>query len=193
MSPVPPTPGTGPALDRAASPGATGGSASPVSSEAVPDPDLLALPWRLDDFERSLTSLSANTVAAYGRDLGAFVAWAGRGGLDRPGSVTRLALRRYLAHLTTRGYAARSIARKASALRRYFSWCRSVGAIDADPARSLHAPSGDGRLPRVLTTAELDSLLDAPPAAVETDPPHIRIRDDAVMELLYGGGLRVGE
>ncbi|HLX88612.1 MAG TPA: site-specific integrase, partial [Acidimicrobiales bacterium] len=83
--------------------------------------------WDLDDFSRSLTGVSAATVAAYRRDVEAFTEWAGRAGVEAPGAVTRLHLRRYLAHLATRRYAKRYISRKASALRRYFRWCRRTG------------------------------------------------------------------
>jgi len=149
--------------------------------------------WRLAEFAGSLTNLSANTLAAYRSDLEGFVAWAGRAGVDEPAAVDRVLLRRYLAHLTTRRYAARSVARKAAALRRYFGWLRRVGAIPSDPARTLRAPSGEGRLPRVLTNPELEVLLDEPPVRIEGDPVERRLRDDAVLEVLYGCGLRVGE
>ena len=149
--------------------------------------------WRLAEFAASLTNVSPNTVAAYRRDLDGFVTWAGRAGHTDPGSADRLVLRRYLAYLQTRGYAPRSIARKASALRRYFAWLRHLGVIGADPARALRAPSGDSRLPRVLTAPELHVLLDEPPARTDDDPVELRLRDDAVLEVLYGCGVRVGE
>jgi integrase/recombinase XerC len=149
--------------------------------------------WRLPEFTSSLTGVAPATVAAYRSDLEVFVTWAGRAGLEGPEQVTRLVLRRYLAHLTTRRYAKRSIARKASSLRRYFAWLRRTGVIEVDPARSLSAPRGEGRLPRVLSAGELHTVLDDPPAAVDQDPPEIRLRDDAVLELLYGSGLRVSE
>jgi site-specific recombinase XerD len=78
-------------------------------------------------------------------------------------------------------------------LRRYFAWLRHTGAIGTDPARSLRAPTGQGRLPHVLNTSELAVLLDEPPAGVADDPVEVRLRDDAVLEVLYGCGLRVGE
>jgi site-specific recombinase XerD len=149
--------------------------------------------WHVDAFERSLTRAAPATVAAYGTDIAGFVEWAERGGLAGPEDVTRLILRRYLAFLTSRRYAARSVARKASALRRYFGWLRRQGLVAADPARSLRAPTGTGRLPRVLTGGEVSTLLDDPPARVDGDPDWVRLRDDAVLELLYGGGLRVAE
>ena len=149
--------------------------------------------WRLDTFAESLTRASPNTVAAYRGDLEGFVAWAGRAGIEDPAAVDRIALRRYLAYLGTRGFEPRSIARKASSLRRYFAWLRHAGVIETDPARSLRAPAGKGRLPRVLNATELEVLLDDPPARVTDDPPEVRLRDDALVEVLYGCGLRVGE
>jgi site-specific recombinase XerD len=149
--------------------------------------------WPVEPFVASLTAASANTVAAYRRDVEAFVEWAARSGADGPASIDRKALRRYLSYLAAEGYAKRSIARKASALRRWFGWLRGTGRIEVDPSLGLSAPKGDARLPHVLKQDELDALLDQPPATVGADEPPIRARDDAVLELLYGSGLRVGE
>src|SRR4051812_31448869 len=102
-------------------------------------------------------------------------------------------LRRYLAFLTTRRYARRTIARKAAALRRYFHWLARTGAIASNPALRLSAQTGGGRLPEVLSRGDLETLLDAPPARIDDDDEAVRLRDDAVLELLYGSGLRVAE
>jgi site-specific recombinase XerD len=149
--------------------------------------------WGLDGFRRSLTSASAATVDAYCRDLADFVEWAERASLVGPAEIDRKLLRRYLAYLGTRRYARRTIARKASSLRRYFGWLVRSGALAVDPSAGLSAPSGEGRLPRVLKADELRSLLDDPPARIDDDPPEVRVRDDAVLELLYGSGIRVSE
>jgi site-specific recombinase XerD len=150
--------------------------------------------WRADDFLRSLTSAAPATIDAYRRDLEGFVEWAQRLGATAPAAVDRTALRRYLAHLGTRRYARRSIARKASALRRYFGWLHRTGAIAVDPTAGLSAPRGDGRLPHVLKDRELDALLDAPVRSREAaTEAAVDARDDAVFELLYGSGLRVAE
>jgi integrase/recombinase XerC len=123
----------------------------------------------------------------------AFLQWLERAGVSDPRDVDRLLLRRYLAFLSTRAYARRTIARKAAALRRYFSWLRRSGAIAVDPARRLSAPAGAARLPRVLSPAELEELLEHPGVAGEAEPAPWRLRDDALLELLYGSGLRVAE
>ena len=149
--------------------------------------------WQLDAFERSLTSVADSTRRAYATDLAAFADWAERGGVTEPGRVDRVLLRRYLAYLSTRGYARRTMARKAASLRRYFAWLRHVGAVATDPSARLSAPRGEGRLPHVLSRGELEALLDAPPARVDDDDEAVRLRDDAVLELLYGSGVRVAE
>jgi site-specific recombinase XerD len=148
--------------------------------------------WGVDDFIGSLTSVSENTLAAYRSDLVDFVEWAERGLADTPARVDRLILRRYLAYLGSRSFAKRSIARKASALRRYFSWARRTGLVEVDPAVALRAPTGEGRLPRVLDGPELQTLLE-PTEIDEGEPLWRRRRNDALLEVLYGSGLRVSE
>jgi site-specific recombinase XerD len=149
--------------------------------------------WRVDDFTAALTSVAPSTVDAYRRDVMGFVRWAERAGHEGPNAVDRLAVRRYLASLTTRRRAKRTIARTASALRRYFGWLQQEGIISADPTARLSAPKGEARLPHVLRSDELHRLLDEPLAAAADDPAFVRCRDDAVLELLYGSGLRVSE
>lgn len=147
--------------------------------------------WRVDEFLASLTASSPNTVIAYRQDVEGFAEWAERLGVEGPDGVDRIVLRRYLAHLTTREFARRSIARKASGLRRYFGWLRRTGLIDADPSLALRAPTGEGRLPRVLDANDLEVLLDTP--ARDDETVWRRLRDDAVLEMLYGSGVRVSE
>ena len=121
--------------------------------------------WAIDEFIASLTSASPNTLRAYRGDLEGFVVWASRLGSGDPTAIDRIALRRYLAYLATRGLAKRSIARKAASLRRYFSWCARTGRTSLDPSRRLAAPAGPARLPRVLGHEEIRLLLDAPTVA----------------------------
>ena len=143
--------------------------------------------WDLPGFSAWLGGRAAATRRAYLSDVTLFAEWSARGGVEGPEGVDRLLLRRYLAYLGTRQLARASIARKAAALRCYFSWQVRQGHLDSDPARSLRAPSGGGRLPRVLSSGEVTSLLDAP-AGTPVDR-----RDVAVLELLYAAGLRVSE
>jgi integrase/recombinase XerC len=144
--------------------------------------------WEQEAFVRSLSALSQNTVDAYRGDVRDFVAWAERARVAGPADVDHLVLRRYLSFLTTRRLAKRSIARKAAALRRYFAWLARTGVVPVDPSRRLSAPRGESRLPHVLKAEELEALFVAGP-----DDGPVALRDRAVVELLYGSGLRVGE
>jgi len=108
-----------------------------------------------------------------------------------PSGVDRLLLRRYVSSLAVAGAAKRTVARKVSSLRRYFAYLRREGVVEVDPSTSLRAPAGDGRLPRVLDHADVATLLDGP--APDDEPHWRRLRDDAVLEVLYGSGVRVAE
>jgi site-specific recombinase XerD len=151
------------------------------------DPDL----WRLSAFQRSQTSLSERTLSAYGSDLRLFADWVARSSVESPAGVTRTLVRRYVASLSTREYARRSIARKAAALRRYFAWAIEEGLAEIDPTIGVQVSAGQGRLPRVLDRRELEHLLDGPVG--DDEPLWRRRRDDAVLEVLYGSGVRVSE
>lgn len=164
-----------------------------------------AVGWHVDEFTCSLTSSAPSTVEAYARDVRSFAAWAERLGLDGPDGVERQTLRRHLAYMATRGQARRTIARRASALRRYFGWLQRTRRLDHDPTSGLSAPKGEARLPRVLRPDELRTLIGdpggSPPqpagAAARADGGAVggavELRDIALLELLYGSGLRVAE
>jgi site-specific recombinase XerD len=151
------------------------------------------VPWEIDAFRRSVGGLSPASVRAYCSDAGRFAEWAERGGAGGPADVDRIVLRRYLAFLATRRYSKSTIARTAASLRSYFQWCAKRGLVGSDPSTRLSAPSPESRLPRVLGHGELDQLLDPSPVEASGQGPAIDRRDDAVLELLYGSGLRVAE
>lgn len=152
-------------------------------------------PWRFAAFAASLTSLAPATVRAYRTDLAGFGAWCDGVAVPGPAAVDRTVLRRYLADLTTRQYAASSIARKVTSLRRYFAWLVRQGVLAEDPTRGLGAPSGPRRVPHVLSEVELSHLFRAADAGQPADAldAAIRVRDTCALELLYGSGLRAAE
>lgn len=154
--------------------------------------------WVVDEFVASLAGASAHTRGAYEGDVRQFVEWAERGGCPSPDRLDHATLRRYLAYLTTRSFARRSISRKAASVRAYLRYLHRHGVIATDPGRSLRAPRGEARLPRVPRQAEAIALLEdtAAPEAVAADDPDaaaVLWRDLAVLEVLYGAGLRVSE
>jgi integrase/recombinase XerC len=201
-----------PARDTGSEPAAPAAPGTPApSAEAATS--ALGEDWRVAAFVESLASVSANTQLAYERDVAAFVRWcADARGIGDPSKVTRAVVRAYLAHLTGSRYARRTIARHLASLRRYFAFLVRRGVVPSGPTGRLSAPSGEGRLPRVLAPNEIDALVASPPAAQsaarsddddrtdghdrtdETGFAALRsVRDTAVVELLYGSGLRVSE
>lgn len=146
--------------------------------------------WNLDGFVVSLTAASPNTVSAYQRDVRLFVEWVNRHGVTAPAQVTKQHIRSYVAFLTTSKLARRSISRKKAALARYFGWLSRNRKVKVDPTVGVKTPSDKGRLPKVLTAEQLRALLEHHP---QEHPRWRHLRDDAVVEMLYGSGLRVSE
>jgi integrase/recombinase XerC len=118
--------------------------------------------WEIDEFVRSLTNASHNTALAYRSDIEAFVGWCSAMEVEGPKRVSRLTLRSYLGHLSSKGYAKRSIARHSASLRRYFAYLHRRDLVEINPTGRLHSPAAGGRLPRVLHADELHRVLDAP-------------------------------
>lgn len=146
--------------------------------------------WNIEQFARSLTASSPNTVSAYRSDVTLFAQWVDRRSITEPTEVSRDVVRQYVSFLTTMKLAKRSITRKIASLRRYFGWLVRNGVVSSDPTSGVRTPSGSGRLPKVLTADQLGALL----IAADKDAPQWRTsRDTAVVELLYGSGLRVSE
>jgi integrase/recombinase XerC len=147
--------------------------------------------------------LSEHTVVAYRRDVAQLAVFLERGG-GSLATATYPLLRRFLAQQHTLGYARASIARRVGAIRTFYRWGVAAGHVTEDPAALLGSPKVVNRLPTVLRPAEAAALAEAPAdagAAREAEPASdedpferaVRLRDRAVLELLYGSGLRVSE
>jgi integrase/recombinase XerC len=133
--------------------------------------------------------LSAATVRAYRSDLADLVAAVGDLAVDE---VDLEHLREWLWRATKRGDARSTIARRAAAARGFFAWAAEHDIIPADPSLRLAAPKRGRTLPHVVTAHDLRSVLEAAAeSAREGDP--IALRDHALLELLYGAGVRVSE
>ena len=146
--------------------------------------------WRIQQFGVSLTAASPHTVSAYLSDVNLFIEWVGRQSIVTPDVVTKDVVRQYIGFLTTMKMAKRTTGRNLAALRRYFGWLARNQQISVDPTIGVRTPSDTGRLPKVLTNEQLGALLHTD----DTDQPDWKIaRDTAVIELLYGSGLRVSE
>ena len=151
-----------------------------MRSSAVNGPD--------PDIERFLLTLQARrsprTVDAYRRDLAAFATF--HEGAVADADTERL--EGWVASMRADGLASSTIARRVSAVRAYFRHLVLIGAKADNPAASVQLPRRPRTLPRALSPAETERLIDA---AAGTMPR--ALRDRALVELLYGAGLRVSE
>lgn len=138
------------------------------------------------DYCRVEKGLAANSLEAYGRDLARFAA----------GCKFKIpevfpepeALRRYLDSLSEAGLESRSIARHLTTLRNFAAFLLREGRIGQDPTQYLTLPKQWQNLPKYLSHAEINRLLEAPDPAKPTG-----VRDRAMLQLLYASGLRVTE
>jgi integrase/recombinase XerD len=145
------------------------------------------LPLDAEEYLAWLTSergRSANTLAAYRRDLEAYVGWLRRD----LASVTPGDIESYVAHLRDEGKAPSSVARAIVAVRGLHRFLAEEGSAPADPGRAVDTPRVPRGLPKALSEDEIGSLL----AAVTGNGPVDR-RDRAILEVLYGSGLRISE
>ncbi len=134
---------------------------------------------------------SGNTIAAYRNDLNQFRGFLQSEGLgDGLGNLTQDQIVRYVEHLrNAQKYKDATVARKVAAVKSFYGFLAAEGLIDSDPTEQLKSPQVGKTLPRALTVAEVDELLEQP---ARRNTPEAR-RDKAMLELLYATGLRVTE
>jgi integrase/recombinase XerC len=143
----------------------------------------------LEGFDRFLAAernCSPHTRRAYGSDLAQLVAHLGPEA--RPEAVTTDDLRAFLA-ARHRVLHPASIGRKLAAIRAFYRWLVRERDLARDPSAGLSAPKQPPRLPRPLSVDDCAAVAEAPPPADGA----VALRDRALVELLYGAGLRVGE
>ncbi|MBN2473505.1 MAG: tyrosine recombinase XerC [Pirellulales bacterium] len=138
--------------------------------------------------ERNASQL---TTKSYEEDLTAladYLAEARGGPCPRPGEITVLELRGYVAALHEAGYANTTIARRLASLRSFFRFGQREGWTKTNPAKPLRNPRKGRSLPHFLSAEDIGRLLDAPPSAKP-----LGLRDRALLETTYSAGLRVSE
>jgi integrase/recombinase XerC len=132
---------------------------------------------------------SENTLRAYRTDILLFLDFVEKKmGAPPLEAVEVHHLRRYLSSLVDRNYARTSLARKAAALRAFFAHLHREGKIAENPSTLLKTSGARRKLPTVLTTEQIEKLLQA-----ATGESFLSIRDRALLEFLYSTGARVGE
>ncbi|MFQ5894346.1 MAG: tyrosine recombinase [Nitrospinota bacterium] len=143
---------------------------------------------RFLEFLRVEKRLSENTLIAYGRDVGAFLAHAEKEGVGTPGELVRPVLLSHLKALADSGLSPASVRRKVAAVRRFCRFLKEEATLGEDMASELRSPAAWRRLPRVLSEEEVALLIAQP------DPRTPRgVRDAALLELLYATGVRASE
>jgi len=137
--------------------------------------------------ERNASQL---TIKSYREDLTSLVEFLSEsfGGAVKPADITPLDLRGYVAALHDAGYAKSSVARRLASLRSFFRFAQREGLVEGNPAKPLRNPRPDRKLPHFLNTEEIGRLFETPPV----DKP-LGLRDRAILEVMYSGGLRVSE
>ena len=141
--------------------------------------------------------LRPNSVAAYGRDLEQFAEFLERRN-EGLREATQAGVSGFVAHLRAHGVQGRSVARKLSGLKGFYRWLLMDGRVKADPTVNVESPASWKVLPKSLAETEVAGMLARTGAAAKTPSErrfrtNLALRDHAVLELLYGGGLRVGE
>ena len=152
------------------------------------------LELQIDAFQEELRrqNVSAHTLKGYGSDLREFLDYFTPPGErpPEPDQFDLLKMREWMAGLHAKGNSAVSIRRKVSALRMFFKFLTREGRAPANPAKLLRLPKAPKKLPLVMTAEQTGVLLDG--AGEHDSRPHPK-RDVAMLELLYGSGLRVSE
>jgi len=133
--------------------------------------------------------LSANTTAAYRTDLEQFGAFVRERGLADWNAVTHDDLLAFMLFLRERRYANSTVARRTAAVKSFYAYLSSEGLVPGDPTEQIDSPKVDRYLPKSLTPTQVDELMELP----LRDPTPERLRDKAMLELLYATGVRVSE
>ena len=132
--------------------------------------------------------LSRNTVDAYARDLAGFAEFLAAGRVTNLADLHREHISGFLRALESQGLSARSRTRALVAVRRLLLYAQSEKLLSRDPMDGIESPGQESPLPKILRPDETETLL----SAVDTSTP-LGLRDRAMLEVLYGAGLRVSE
>lgn len=146
---------------------------------------------RFLEYLRIERNSSAHTVKGYAEDLFAFRDFLSTqlsGAMPTLDTLVTRQIRGFLAHLHEQNYAPSSITRKLSALRSFAKFLRRHDAIERNPTEGLRGPRQGRKLPHFLGNQQIETLLNAPPKN-----ERLGIRDRALLETAYAGGLRVSE
>lgn len=142
-------------------------------------------------FLRQEYNYSNNTIAAYKNDLNQFVKFVKKGypALTAWTAVSEEVVQAYVDSMKQKSYASSSVARKVAAVKSFFNYLDTQGIISENPTNDIDSPKVKKRLPKTLTSEDVERLLEAP---TQKKTPK-NLRDTALLNLLYSTGMRVTE
>ena len=132
--------------------------------------------------------LAENTITSYSRDLNDYIEFLGGAKVETIDAVTRQTILTYLQLMNEQGKSARTVSRHISSIRSFHQFLLREKVTTNDPTVHLELPKIEQKLPRVLSMEEVDKLIAAP----DQSKPQ-GVRDNALLEILYGTGMRVSE
>lgn len=146
--------------------------------------------FQLGDYYSFLSNdkrVSENTLMSYKRDIEHYIGFAEESGIS-PSEASRTFVLGYLMNMEKAGKSAATVSRSLSAIRSLYRFMQNNGLIKADPTENLHSLKAEKKLPEILTSEEVDTLLACPNSTNSKGR-----RDKAMLELLYATGIRVSE
>ena len=155
----------------------------------------------VDDYLRHLSierGLSKNTIAAYRRDLNSYLGYLEKQGIHDASSITESEITGYLTAISESGIlSANSVARMLAGVRGLHRFWLFESITDGDPSSMVKPPKLPKRLPKAITISEIEKLIEAsgpdPKKLEDGEPDLARVRDRAILELLYATGARISE
>lgn len=155
----------------------------------------------VDDYLRHLSierGLAKNTIAAYRRDLNSYLGYLEKQGVHDASSITESEITGYLTAISESGIlSANSVARMLAGVRGLHRFWLFESITDGDPSSMVKPPKLPKRLPKAITISEIEKLIEAsgpdPKKLEDGEPDLARVRDRAILELLYATGARISE
>ncbi|MBS7221364.1 MAG: site-specific tyrosine recombinase XerD [Clostridiales bacterium] len=145
----------------------------------------------IEQFSEYLTKVkgaSENTKSSYIRDLNSFARFLGENGIKDFTKVNRTNIMTYIYELQAKNKAPSTVSRNAASIRAFYSYLDKIKAVDENPAEGLETPKVEKKIPAILSTNEVEMLLEQPDLS-ETKG----LRDKAMLEVMYATGIRVSE
>ncbi|ADU74609.1 MAG TPA: site-specific tyrosine recombinase XerD [Hungateiclostridium thermocellum] len=140
------------------------------------------------DFLKNDKRLSLNTLQSYKRDIEQYITYLKDMKIQNIANTNKTTVIAYLLHLQKKGRATSTISRNLASIRSFYQYLTKKGIISQDPTENLESPKVEKKLPQILSTKEVELLLEQPKCDDLKG-----YRDKAMLELLYATGIRVSE